>query len=840
MKHVTRRPRTTRTRAVALLAAGALTLPVLAATTSAAQETEPRQEDDDYSVLVVGRTLGFRHGSIVPGTTAIIRLGEENGFDVDVWDPAQPERTLPSTPFTSAADLARYDAVVFLSPVDGTNDPANPPLLDDAEFAAFQGYIRGGGGFAGIHAASDTMHTRPWYGQLVGASFVNHPAIQEAKLVVADRAHPSTAHLPTVWNRTDEWYNFDLNPRGDVHVLLTIDERSYSPGGGAMGTDHPMAWCQTFEGGRSWYTALGHTDQSYAEPAFLQHVLGGIEWAAGAAGGDCGGTDWEHFEKVTLDADARFPSELDVADDGRVFFIEMGERRQATTPANLKVIDPATQTTTVVDTVDVYTGIAAGNAQEDGLLGLALDPSFASNGWLYLYRSVPGPVACPLTDITGGSCGVNRLSRFTLADGGLTEERVVLDVTAQREQCCHEAGSLEFGPSGDLYISTGDDTNPFESQGYVPIDERPGRQPFDAQRTSANTNDLRGKILRITPTASGGYTIPDGNLFPRGTLGARPEIYAMGFRNPFRIETDPLTGTLYVADYGPDAGAPSADRGPEGRVEWNVVEPGNYGWPYCHAGGAYVDWAFPSGPAGAAFDCASPVNESPNNTGMRTLPPVVDPEVWYGRLPFASGGANLPDIGTGGAPTAGPVFRHDPELSSGLSSRQWPASYDGQAFFGEWGRTSNNLYTFVLDENRRVQEINPLFHGVLDPWTRPHELTFGPDGALYVIQWGHTFGTTGVSTLHRVDYTGRPTCDARDVGESTVVIGGLDSGVPNRVGGASCSINQLIDDDPASWPNHGAFVRHVEEVAGYFVGQGVLTDRERGAIVRTAARSDVG
>ncbi|TDC48364.1 ThuA domain-containing protein [Jiangella ureilytica] len=844
MKHVTWRPRDAGTRALAILAAGALALPLVAATTSSAQETAPEvqaQQDEDYSILVVGRTLGFRHGSIVPGTTAIIQLGAENGFEVDVWDPAQPTRTLPSTPFTTVENLAQYDAIVFLSPVDGTNNPANAPLLNDSEFAAFQGYIRNGGGFAGIHAATDTMHNRPWYGQLVGAYFRNHPANQDAKLVVADDAHPSTAHLATVWNRHDEWYNFTANPRGNVHVLLTIDERSYNPGSGAMGTDHPMAWCHTFEGGRSWYTALGHTNQSYTEPAFLQHILGGIEWAAGAAGGDCGGTDWEHFEKVAIDTNTRFPSELDVAGDGRVFFIEMGERRQATTPANLKVIDPGTQTTTVVDTLDVYTGIATGNAQEDGLLGLALDPSFDTNNWLYLFRSVPGPVACPTSDITGGSCGVNRLSRFTLTGEGLTEEKVMLDVTVQREQCCHEAGSLEFDKDGNLYISTGDDTNPFESQGYAPIDERPGRQPFDAQRSSANTNDLRGKILKITPTANGGYTIPEGNLFPPRTLGARPEIYAMGFRNPYRIEADPETGQLYAIDYGPDAGGPNADRGPEGRVEWNVITPGNYGWPYCHGGAAYRDWAFPSGPAAGTFDCANPVNESPNNTGMTDLPPVVDPEIFYGRLPFASGGANQPDIGTGGAPTVGPVYRYEADDVPVLSgSRRWPESYDGQAFFGEWGRTNNNMYNFILDDQQQVHEISPLFHGVFNPWTRPHEIEFGPDGALYVIQWGHTFGTTGISTIQRIDYTGGPTCSARDVGASTVVIGGVDSGVPNRVAGASCSVNQLIDDDPASWASSGDFVRHVGEVADYYVERGVITARQKGSIVRAATQSGVG
>ena len=146
-------------------------------------------------------------------------------------------------------------------------------------------------------------------------------------------------------------------------------------------------------------------------------------------------------------------------------------------------------------------------------------------------------------------------------------------------------------------ISTGDDSNPFESQGYTPIDERPGREAFDAQRSPANTNDLRGKILRITPRPDGTYSIPSSNLFAPGMAKTRPEIFAMGLRNPFRIDVDQKTGTLVAADYGPDANQPNADRGPEGRVTWHIVEPGNYGWPYCHGGAAYRDWTFPSGPA---------------------------------------------------------------------------------------------------------------------------------------------------------------------------------------------------------------------------------------------------
>lgn len=249
--------------------------------------------DDEYKVLVVGKTLGFRHSHIDDTTLAITQLGTVNGFTVDVWDPAQASLTLPTTPFTTAEDLSKYATIIFASPVDGTNnlDPNRPRLLNDTELAAFQGYIRSGGGYVGLHAATDSMHTVPWYSQLTGggARFVSHPAQQTATMRVESPAHPSTAMLPKEWVRFDEWYNFSTNPREDVHVLITLDESTYNPGRNAMGADHPLAWCQNFEGGRSWYEGAGHTDASWADPLFLEHILGGIEWTAGlvTGGGDC-------------------------------------------------------------------------------------------------------------------------------------------------------------------------------------------------------------------------------------------------------------------------------------------------------------------------------------------------------------------------------------------------------------------------------------------------------------------------------------------------------------------------------------------------------------------------
>jgi type 1 glutamine amidotransferase len=248
--------------------------------------------DEDYQVLVVGKTLGFRHSHIDDTTRAVTQLGVENGFTVDVWDPAQAV-SLPTTPFTTAEDLSKYATIIFASPVDGTNNlnPTRPRLLNDTELAAFQGYIRSGGGYVGLHAATDTMHTVPWYSQLTGgeARFRNHPAQQTATMRVENPAHPSTSMLPPEWVRFDEWYNFTANPREDVHVLITLDESTYNPGNGAMGADHPLAWCHNFEGGRSWYEGAGHTDASWTDPLFLEHILGGIEWTAGlvTGGGDC-------------------------------------------------------------------------------------------------------------------------------------------------------------------------------------------------------------------------------------------------------------------------------------------------------------------------------------------------------------------------------------------------------------------------------------------------------------------------------------------------------------------------------------------------------------------------
>lgn len=216
-------------------------------------------------VLAFSKTVGFRHPAIATALTTIDELGAANAFTVD--------RSEDAAAFTDA-NLANYDAIAF---VQTTGDFLN----NDQQFA-LQQYIRSGGGYAGIHAAADAEYAWPWYGQLVGAYFNRHPAIQQATIKVEDKNHPSTAHLANTWVRTDEWYDFRTNPRGSVNVLLSLDESTYSDGG--MGADHPIAWYHAFDGGRSWYTGLGHTNETYAEPDFRKHLLGGIQYAIGSKG----------------------------------------------------------------------------------------------------------------------------------------------------------------------------------------------------------------------------------------------------------------------------------------------------------------------------------------------------------------------------------------------------------------------------------------------------------------------------------------------------------------------------------------------------------------------------
>ena len=213
-------------------------------------------------ILVFSKTAGFHHSSIPAGIAAIQKLGQENNFLVDT--------TTDSTKFTKK-NLKQYAAVIFLSTTGN--------VLSDEEQTAFEQYIQSGKGYVGIHAATDTEYGWPWYNKLVGAYFKIHPKQQQATLNIVDTTFIATKNLPRVWKRFDEWYNFRDTHWDDVHVLITIDETSYT--GGQNGSFHPMSWYHSYDGGRAFYTELGHTDESYVDPLYLGHILGGIKYAMG-------------------------------------------------------------------------------------------------------------------------------------------------------------------------------------------------------------------------------------------------------------------------------------------------------------------------------------------------------------------------------------------------------------------------------------------------------------------------------------------------------------------------------------------------------------------------------
>ena len=407
--------------------------------------------------------------------------------------------------------------------------------------------------------------------------------------------------------------------------------------------------------------------------------------------------DPQRFEKTIVQGGLVQPMELDVAPDGRIFLIELA--------GAIKLIDPRTGQAQVVGQLTVTT------AQENGLIGMALDPRFSENGWIYLQYSPP--------DFSG-----QYISRFDFRNDAIdmASEKRLFSYEEQRRECCHHAGSMEFGPDGNLYIGTGDNTNPFnDSEGFAPIDQRSDRGPWDAQRTAANTKNYNGKILRIRPEPDGTYSIPDGNLFPRDGSVGHPEIYVMGCRNPWRISLDQQTGFLYWGDVGPDAGS-DGPRGSRGYDEVNQArQAGNFGWPYFIGNNfTYCMVDFNSGEIGLPQDPLKPVNRSVNNTGATELPPAQPAMIYYPGGPSEE----FPEVFSGGRTAcAGPVYHYNPELQS---ETKFPQAYDRTLFAYEWSR--NWILAVHLDEDSRPVKLEPFLSGT--PFIRPIDLQFDAAGSL--------------------------------------------------------------------------------------------------------------
>lgn len=447
----------------------------------------------------------------------------------------------------------------------------------------------------------------------------------------------------------------------------------------------------------------------------MHRLLLVLAFAAGSASALAAAYDPLRFEKEIIVPACTDPMQLEVTADGRVFFIE----RDGT----LKVVESQTKRVAVLGKREVLlTG-------EIGMLGLALDRDFVRSQALFLFFSPKEKE------------GTLRLSRFVLKDGklDLSSERMLFDYTLERPDLTHQSGGLFMAANGDLIIGTGDNTPPIRE---LQIDERPGRQEWDAQRTSANSMELRGKVLRIHPTPDGGYTIPSGNLFPDGK-GGRSEIYAMGVRNPFRQFVDAKTGFIYWGDVGQNI-SKGEGVGPNGYDEVNQARAaGNFGWPYfTGANEAYRHYDFATEKVGALFEVKAPRNDSPNNTGAKELPLPQPAFIWY---PSAES-REFPLLGSGGrSAMTGPVYHHDVAVTNDL---KLPEHFDHALFIFDWMR--NWLMAVHLDADERIASIEPF----LPAWRfrKPIELKLAPDHTLYLIETGDKWTGNTDSQISRIVY----------------------------------------------------------------------------------------
>ncbi len=672
------------------------------------------------NVLVFSKTEGFRHASIEAGKPALAKMAKEKGFSVSFTEDAGQ--------FTEQ-NLKKFNTVIFL------NTTGN--ILNNEQQNSFERYIQAGGGYVGIHSATDTEYEWPWYNQLAGAWFLDHPStpsnVQKGRFFVTQK-NEFTAHMPVSFERSDEFYAFK-NISSKINVVLKIDEKSYI--GGKNGDNHPMAWYQEFDGGRSFYTAMGHTDESFSEDLFLTHLYAGIKYTAG--GNTPKPLDFSkarpeenRFTKVILEEKLDEPVELSVLDKDRILFIQR--------KGEIKLYNTKTKTLKTIAKLPVslmYTSKdGKESVAEDGLLGLNKDPNFAQNKWIYLfYSSKKG--------------SYNQLSRFTMKGDEilLDSEKEMLKVETQREECCHTGGSIAWDKEGNLFLSTGDNTNPHASNGFSPSDERPGRSPWDAQKSSANTNDLRGKIIRIKPQADGTYTIPEGNLFPKGTEKTRPEIYTMGHRNPYRISIDQKTNKLYWGDVGPDAAKPDPIRGPGGTCEFGQASAaGNYGWPHFVGDNkAYAKFNFETNKAGEKWDYMKPMNTSPNNTGLVQLPKANSALISY----EYGNSEEFPQLGAGGCnPMAGPVYN---KAEFATATRAFPKYYDGKFLAYEWMRGWIMAVSLDKDGNYKSMERFMPSH----KFSNPMDMEFAENGDLYMLEYGSGwFSANDDARLIRIEYNG--------------------------------------------------------------------------------------
>lgn len=637
----------------------------------------------------------------------------------------------------------------------------------------------------------------------------------EAGIVnVVDRQHPATEELPLNWTRSDRWLDWAPNPVGEVHTVAQLQPGPEGPGTGSP--FQPVSWCRDYDGGRSFYTGMGGTAASYAEEGFRAHLLGALQWTTGMVRGDCQATIGANYTTERLTApNARGqldqigePHGLTIAEDGTAFYV--GKAACPSGPivpwedpevglgcGTIHQWDPETGNVDLLTTLEVMGNRGSGSElvkNEEGLLGIVPDPDFADNNYLYVYWMPHESVD------RERRVGLRTVSRFTYdPERPRIDQSTRVDLLqweTQVHSCCHAGGGMAFDDDGNLYVGSGDSNSSGGSSGYSGnnwTQEYAGISFQDARRTSGNSNDLNGKILRIHPEADGSYTIPDGNLFPESEDDedlTRPEVYVMGVRNISRLQIDADTDWLTAGWVGPDASAPSPELGPAKYETATIVtSAGNQGWPFCMGNrqpyrdrsntdaSILTDW----------YDCDDLENTSPRNTGLVDIPDARDNMIWYSPsgggpvFPDREDGSGVPTYeeedatytqpwlrGGGQAIMSGPTYRQSQVDED--SDVAWPSYWEGKWLIGDQSN-SNNRVAMTIDPRRVPTQGAPAFaedlrHIVrggggntqLQSWM---DAKFGPDGALYLLDYaGGFFSLSQNQKLLRVTYDGGPATPA--------------------------------------------------------------------------------
>lgn len=633
------------------------------------------------------------------------------------------------------------------------------------------------------------------------------PGVNQSVVNILDRQHPANRGLPLNVTRSDRWYNWDPSPVGTVHTVAQVEERHYNPGPGANGAFHPVSWCRDYEGGRSFYTGMGHTEASYGENAFRSHLTGALKWTTGMVRGDCQATIASNYkiERLTAPNQAGQLDQigeshgLTVAPDGTVFYVgkaacPSGPVVDWTNPnvglgcGTIHQFKPDTKQVKLLATLPVMGNRGSGTElvkNEEGLLGIVPDPQFAQNGWIYVYWM---PQASVDREKRTGKRTVSRLTYDRATQTiDLDTRKDLLQWEVQQHSCCHAGGGMTFDARGNLYVGSGDSNSSEGSSGYSGNNwtaDFQGLSFQDARRTSGNTNDLNGKIIRIHPEPDGTYTIPQGNLFPPGTEKTRPEIYVMGVRNIARLQIDPVTQWLTAAWVGPDASQPSPTLGPAKYETATIItSAGNQGWPYCMGNRQpYRDRSNTDATVLTGwYDCDNPKNNSPRNTGLVDLPPVRDNMIWYAPggggpvFPARPDGSGIPTYnaadavytqpylrGGGQAIMSGPTYHR--ELVNTASGVAWPAYWNNKWLIGDQSNPANRV-AVTVDPAGVPQQAPPPFAETLraiipsgngdnrlQSWM---DAKFGADGALYMLDYGGGFFSLHPNQkLIRVTYQG--------------------------------------------------------------------------------------